>query len=116
MQQNRRTTGLLAIGALFSALALPVYSQQEQPKPPQDQRDRMATAITGCLNKDASGSYTLTDTTGVKTTVKGVADLEKHSNNHKVTLTGTTKTDDSGKPIFEVTKLMHVSDTCSTQE
>jgi len=105
---------LLATGALFSALSLPVYSQ-DPAKPPQDQRDRMASALTGCLNKDASGAYTLTDQAGLKTTVTGAADLEKHSKNHKVTLTGTTKTDASGKPIFEVSKLTHVSDTCSSQ-
>jgi hypothetical protein len=115
MQQKRTIMGMLATGALFAALSLPGFAQQEQPKPPQDQRDRMATALTGCLTKDTSGSYTLTDTTGLKTTVTGAADLEKHSKNHKVTLTGTAKTDASGKPVFEVTKLTHVSDTCSTQ-
>ena len=115
MRQQRTIKGLLAIGALLSALSLPVFSQQDQQKPPQDQRDRMATTLTGCLNKDTSGSYTLTDQSGLKTTVTGAADLEKHSQNHKVTLTGTNKMDAAGKPVFEVTKLTHVSDTCSTQ-
>jgi len=115
MPQKRTIKGLLATGALLSALSLPVFAQDQPPQPPQDQRDRMATALTGCLNKDASGSYTLTDQTGVKTTVTGAADLEKHAKNHKVTLTGTSKTDASGKPIFEVTKLTHVSDTCPAQ-
>jgi hypothetical protein len=44
--------------------------------------------------------------------VTGAADLEKHSSNHKVTLTGALKTDASGKPVFEASKLKHVSDTC----
>jgi hypothetical protein len=92
-----------------------VFSQQDQQKTPQDQRDRMATTLTGCLNKDTSGSYTLTDQSGLKATVTGAADLEKHSKNHKVTLTGTNKMDASDKPVFEVTKLTQVSDTCSNQ-
>jgi hypothetical protein len=112
MSQLRKVKGLLATGALLSALALPVFSQDPQ-KAPQDQRDRMATTLTGCLSKDTSGSYTLTDTSGLKTTVTGAADLEKHSKNHTVTLTGTNKMDASGKPVFEVSKLTHVSDTCS---
>ena len=93
MSQLRKVKGLLATGALLSAL--PVFSQDPQ-KAPQDQRDRMATTLTGCLNKDTSGSYTLTDTSGLKTTVTGAADLEKHSKNHTVTLTGTNKMDASG--------------------
>ena len=116
MPQKRTIKSLLATGALLSALSLPVFAQDQQPPtPPQDQRDRMATSLTGCLNKDASGAYTLTDQTGLKTTVTGAADLEKHAKNHKVSLTGTAKTDASGKPVFEVTKLTHVSDTCSSQ-
>jgi len=117
MQKRRTLKGLLAAGVLLSALSLPVFSQQDQekPQPGQNQRDRMATTLTGCLNKDASGSYMITDSSGVKTTVSGGADLEKHSNNHKVTLTGAVKTDASGNSIFEVTKLTHVSDTCSAQ-
>ncbi|MEO8368320.1 MAG: hypothetical protein ABI806_03905 [Candidatus Solibacter sp.] len=115
MQQKRTIMGLLATGALYTALSLPVFAQQDQPKTPQDQRDRMSTALTGCLTKDTSGSYTLTDTTGLKTTVTGAADLEKHSKNHTVTLTGAAKTDASGKSVFEVSKLMHVSDTCSSK-
>ncbi len=115
MSLKRKINGLLAMGALVSALSLPAFSQQDQQKAPQDQRDRMATTLTGCLNKDTAGSYTLTDPTGLKTTVTGAADLEKHSKNHTVTLTGTNKMDASGKPVFEVTKLTHVSDTCSSQ-
>jgi hypothetical protein len=71
------------------------------------------TVITGCLNKDSSGGYTLTDEkTGAKTTVTGPADLEKHSANHTVTLTGTEKKDANGKVILDVAKIQHVSASC----
>ena len=115
MRQQRTLKSLLATGLFLCALSLPAFSQQEKPGQDPNQRDRMATTITGCLSKDASGSYTLTDASGLKTTVSGAADLEKHSQNHKVTLTGEAKTDASGKSMFEVTKVTHVSDTCSTQ-
>lgn len=68
-----------------------------------------ANTLTGCLMKEsASGKYVLTDETGKKTTVTGTG-LEKHSNNHKVTLTGTI-TRDGG---FRVTKIEHISANCS---
>ncbi len=112
MRNVRQMTRLLLAGLLLSGLSVSVFAQADQDK---GQSDRMAagTTMTGCLNKDASGAYMLTDeTTGVKTTVTGAADLEKHSANHKVTLTGAAKMDPAGKPIFEVSKLKHVSDTC----
>src|ERR1044072_3420287 len=70
--------GLLAVGLSTAALA------QEK------QADRQAgeATMTGCLTKDASGGYPLADEkTGTKMMVSGSADLEKHSANHKVTLT-----------------------------
>ena len=117
MHTLRTIKNLLAVGVLLSALSLPVFSQQpkESPQPDQNQRDRMATTLTGCLSKDASGSFVITDSSGLKTTVSGTADLEKHANNRKLSLTGTAKTDASGKPILEVSKLTHISDTCTGQ-
>jgi hypothetical protein len=112
MRKFHQFTHLLAVGVLLTGLSAGLFAQDQQDK---DQRDRMAnaTTLTGCLNKDASGAFMLTDeTTGVKTTVTGAADLEKYSGNHKVTLTGAAKNDASGKPIFEVAKLKHVADTC----
>jgi hypothetical protein len=114
MQKRGNLKGLLALGVFLAALSLPTFAQDKVPQDP-NQRDRMATTLTGCLNKDTAGDYVLTDSSGMKTMVSGSADLEKHSSNHKVTLTGMTKTDASGKPVFEVTKLTHVSDTCTTQ-
>ena len=71
------------------------------------------TTMTGCLTKDTAGTYTLTDEkTGVKTTVTGPAELEKHAENHRVTLAGTAKADASGKQMFEVSKIEHHSTTC----
>jgi hypothetical protein len=83
-----------------------------------DQKDQKSagtpTSITGCLSKDASGAYVLTDeNTGAKIMVTGgSSDLEKHSANHKVTLTGTASADSSGQQVFQATKLQHVSDSC----
>jgi hypothetical protein len=81
-----------------------------------NRRDRVKTetTMTGCLNKGTSGNYTLTDEkTGVKTTVAGPSDLEKHSANHKVSLTGTSTTDAHGNQVFEVSKIQHISGSCT---
>lgn len=67
--------------------------------------------MTGCLTKNTSGEFTLTDTTGKKVTVMGPADLEKHAANHKVTLHGTEKTTD-GKTVFHADRIEHVSNSC----
>jgi len=118
-------------------------SQSGSSQSGQADRQTATTTMTGCLNKDTSGGYTLTDeTTGTKTTVtvstsgsaggsgstgatgsaggstggsmggSASSDLEKHSANHRVTLTGTAKTASSGTPGFEVIRVQHISDTC----
>lgn len=113
MRQIRSAMRLLTAGVLLSGLSAIMFAQEAQD--PKNQRDRLKdeTAITGCLTKDASGSYMIADEkSGVKTTVTGSADLEKHSANHTVTLTGVTKNDASGKPVFEVSKVTHVANTC----
>src|SRR3954465_6441694 len=101
MKHLKLTGRVLSAALLLSGLATSVFAQAKD----DSQRDRMKneSSITGCLNKDAAGAFTITDEkTGAKTTVTGSADLDKHSANHKVTLTGATKTDASGKPTFEV--------------
>ena len=109
MRQLQRLTRLLAAGLLLSGLSVCLFAQD----PPAQDRPAKATTITGCLNKDASGAYVLTDeNTGTKTPITGTADLEKHSANHRVTLTGTTKTDPAGNPVFEVSKIQHMATTC----
>ena len=117
MTQFRRMTRLLAAGLMFSGLTVGMFAQdQEDKQKDKNERDRMAAStLTGCLNKDDSGGYMLTDeSTGIKTAVTGAPDLEKHSANHKVSLTGMAKTDASGKSVFEVTKIKMVSATCKT--
>ena len=101
----RQMIRLLACGLIvFGICANNVFAQAPQ---------KSETALTGCMNKDSSGGYTLTDEkTGAKTVVTGPSDLEKHSANHRVTLTGAEKTDTNGKTIFEVTKIQHVSTSC----
>jgi len=92
-----------------------MFAQTQQRSDDKNSRDRVAneTMMTGCLNKGTGGNYTLTDEkTGVKTTVSGTSDLEKHSSNHKVTLTGMTKTDAGGNQVFEVSSIQHVSASC----
>ena len=106
MKLLRNVLTLLTASMLLAAYSANAFDQAKDDK----QRE---TTLTGCLNKAGSDMYSLTDeTTGAKTTVTGLPALEKHSANHKVTLTGTTKTDASGKSVFEVSKIQHVSTSC----
>ena len=69
--------------------------------------------MTGCLTKsaDVPQHYSFVDQkTGKKYTVTGPADLEKHSANHTVTLTGA----ETAK-VFTVTKVEHVAATCEAK-
>jgi len=105
---------LLSIAAgLLLAVSPSLFAQAADQKGDQKSAGT-PTSITGCLSKDASGGYVLTDeNSGAKIMVTGgVSDLEKHSANHKVTLTGTASADSSGQQVFQATKLQHVSDSC----
>jgi hypothetical protein len=111
MRQIQQLTRLVAAAVLLLGLSPSIFAQD----PADKSRDRMKneTTMTGCLNKDTSGGYMLTEEkTGAKMTVIGPADLEKHSANHRVTLTGAAKNDASGKPVFEVSKIQHMSASC----
>jgi hypothetical protein len=70
--------------------------------------------LTGCLNKGTDGvaqHYSFTDQkSGKQWTVTGPADLEKHSANHTVRLTGA----ETAK-VFTVTKVEHVAATCDAK-
>jgi hypothetical protein len=114
MRLLKRATLLLSATVLIAGFSSSVFAQAKDDNQQAD-RQKNETTITGCLTKDASGGYTLADEkTGTKSTVTGPADLEKHSANHKVTLTGTAKTDASGKSVFEVTKIQHIAAECKT--
>jgi hypothetical protein len=82
---------------------------QEKPEPAKLSKTM---TLTGCLNKgERPQHYTFTDLkTGRKMTVTGPADLEKHSGNHTVKITGARTGD-----VFDVTKVEHVSPTCEAK-
>ena len=112
MKKIYRLACVLAASVLLSSLPVSLLAQE---KAQENQRDRQTNeaTLTGCLNKDTAGTYTLTDEKrGTKTSVTGSADLEKHSANHRVTLTGTSKPDASGRSVFEVSKIQHMGTSC----
>ena len=103
---------LTVASILFAGIA----SAQQEP----GSRNRPAgkeTSVTGCLTKSSDGGYVLTDEkTGKQITVTGSADLEKHSANHKVRLTGTESGNGTSAPMtMEVTRIQHISPTCSPE-
>jgi hypothetical protein len=87
---------------------------QEPAKEASSAKSQQETALTGCLNKGPSqGQYVLTDQkTGDAIPVTGTSDLEQHSANHTVKLTG-NRTTAGGRSMFTATKLEHISATCS---
>jgi len=97
--------GILGTLILFGA---PAFSQDAQPAKGKEM------TMTGCLTKAADNipqHFSFTDQkTGKKMTVTGPADLEKHSANHTVKITGAT----TGK-VFTVSKVEHVSQTCEAK-
>jgi hypothetical protein len=112
MTSLNKALRFLTVGLLAAGLSTVAFAQEKQ----ADRQQNEAT-MTGCLSKDASGGYTLADEkTGTKMAVSGTADLEKHSANHKVTLTGSAKADTSGKQVFTVTKIQHVAAECKAPQ
>jgi hypothetical protein len=93
---------------LLLAGGLPAIAQ-EHPEPAKKSKEM---TLTGCLNKgERADHYTFTDLkTGRKMTVTGPADLEKHSSNHTVKITGAR----TGQ-VFDATKVEHVSPTCEAK-
>jgi hypothetical protein len=97
-----RTT--LVLLAVMAGLALPV-SMAAQDKAAAE------VTLTGCFNKaDVAGYYVIADEASKKNvTVMGdQALLDRHANNHKVTLTG-AMTKDKDKEVFKATKLQMLS-------
>jgi len=69
------------------------------------------TSVTGCLNKgDAPGTYVLTEeNTNKKIMATGdPATIDRHANNHKVTLTG-TMAKEKDKDVLKVTNLKMIA-------
>jgi hypothetical protein len=110
---TNRSLRLLSVGLLAAGLSSLFAQAEPQAQPGQKGADRQQneSTMTGCLTKGADG-YTLADEkTGTKIAVTGPAELEKHSANHKVTLTG-TKSDTGGKSTLTVTKIQHIAAEC----
>lgn len=100
---------ILLVFVAAAMMMVPAIAQ-EQP-PAQGEK-----SLTGCLNAgDQQGQYVLTvkegGKKGDKLVVVGAADLEKHSKNHTVKLTG-TMAKEGDKDVFKVSKIEHVNATC----
>ncbi len=109
----RNIISILALGALSIAPAL--YGQEpddkKQPQRQEQQADRPGDAtITGCLSEQA-GAFMIAAPGGQQISVSGSPDLSKHKD-HTVKLTG-TKSEEGGKPTFNVSKIEMVSNSCS---
>lgn len=111
MSFAKTAAAVIAILAILVSLSPAAYSQDANRTNPREGKE---TTITGCLTKSANaGEYVLTDEkTGATTTVMGPSTLEKHSANHKVELTGTESTQ-GGKTMMHVSKIRHISDSCT---
>ena len=110
----RKIISILALGVLSIEPALYGQAQPDDKKQPQrqeQQADRPGDAtITGCLSEQA-GAFMIAAPGGQQISVSGSPDLSKHKD-HTVKLTG-TKSEEGGKPTFNVSKIEMVSDSCS---
>jgi len=111
MTLNRMLVTVLTVGVLSVAPGL--YGQDDKDKKQQKQQqqaDRPSeTTLTGCLTEQ-SGSFVIATEAGEQVNVTG-SDLAKHKD-HTVKLTG-TKSDEGGKSTLRVSKIDHVSASCS---
>ena len=93
--------------ALVVALLLPLAVIGQG----QEKKESGSVSITGCLNKGAAPNlYVIKDDkTGKETTVMGdAALLDRHANNHQVTLTG-TMAKEKDKDVLKATDLKMIS-------
>jgi hypothetical protein len=95
---NRILASLLTV-AMILAVPLALAGQAKE------------TTLTGCLNKDGNSYVLAEEKGGKKHTVTGLAELEAHSKNHKVEVTG-SMTKEGGKDVFKASKLRHVAAEC----
>ncbi len=100
---------LAASIALFSFTTLGIAEEHDKK---MDSKKGKSMTMTGCLNKgEMENHYAFTDMkSGKKMTVTGTADLQKHSGNHTVKLTGS-----HSAKVFNATSVEHVSPTCETK-
>lgn len=79
------------------------------------QEEKRVATVTGCLTKGSgTGQFMLAEEkTGQQLPVTGPAELEKHAANHTVRLTGSV-VKEGGQEVFKVTKIEHVSASCSS--
>jgi hypothetical protein len=104
---------ILLVLVAAALVVIPAIAQEQRPAQAQGEK-----TLTGCLNPapaDQKGQFVLTvkegEQKGQKVTVMGSADLEKHSKNHTVKLTG-TMAKEGGKDILKVSKIEHVDAAC----
>lgn len=74
--------------------------------------------MTGCLSTAPGGTtYTFTEEgTGKQITVAGHPDLSKHAANHTVKITTASGTPASDSSAVTVSKIEHVSDSCTAKK
>lgn len=97
-----------------AVLFVGILLAQEPAKESSNTKSQQETTLTGCLNKGpGQAQYVLTDqNTGNKIPVTGTSDLEQHSANHTVKLSGAQRIE-NGRPVFTATKVEHISATCA---
>jgi hypothetical protein len=95
---------------MCALIVAPALWGQEQPRKQQEADRQAGQSYTGCLTEQ-QGSFLLKTADGGNVTVTGSADLSKHKN-HTVKLTG-RMSEDGGKKMLNVTKIEHVSASCS---
>jgi len=113
---------MMKIKMLLSILSLCAFSigpalygqnkpdEKKQPQQREEQADRPGmVTFTGCLTEQG-GTFMLATSTGEQVTATG-SGLDKHKD-HTVKLTGTTS-EEGGKKMLNVTKIEHVSPSCS---
>jgi hypothetical protein len=112
--KNKVILSILAIGMF--AFGPTLYGQEDQskksqPQEQQQQADRSGEeTLTGCLTEQ-QGSYVIATPSGEQLSVSGAADLSKHKD-HTVKLTG-KRSEEGGKTKLTVSKIEHVSASCS---
>jgi len=95
---------MIPLLGITAVLALPLCLTAQDKAPAQ-------ATVTGCLNKaDTAGQYVIADEATKKNIVVtgDAALLDRHANNHKVTLTG-VMTKEKDKEVFKATNLQMIA-------